>query len=167
MNIYVDFDGVIVDTITHLLDSFEEQIKAGIVKDDMEYVLNIDWDDYLKKSPVIEGSFEYLRINPDAIVLTKVCSEHEAIAKTNFLRNNNLFNQLIAVPINCQKSDIVDAYNSILIDDTVHNLDSWFSKGGICYYFNFNGNSKDPWNDINTKYDMITNLEQLKQRVRK
>lgn len=167
MGIYIDFDGVIVDTETHLFDDYERQLKLGLVTDDQDFVRKLDYKTYVNACPLIEGSIDYLISHPEACVLTKVCSEKEYLAKRELLLNNGVTNKVISVPIDMHKSDIVDPHGNILVDDTVHNLDSWVLNGGEGYYFNFNGNLVDPWGNENKNYELVTNLQQLNSKIRK
>ena len=78
MKIYVDFDGVIMDTETHLFDDFEKLKKQGIVKDDMEYLKMFDWEKHLNRSDIIKNSIEILnRVKLDVAILGKVITLKE------------------------------------------------------------------------------------------
>lgn len=168
MKTYIDFDGVIMDTETHLFDNYEAMAKRGLVKNDYEYVSRINFEEYLYNCDFIDGSLGYLISNPDAIILTKVCSLQEASAKVNILRKIGINNDFCFVPYGLKKDFIVDPANNILVDDTIHNLDSWVANGGKGYYFNFKNSEHDPWNNVNTCYEEITNLQQLvSKRVKK
>ena len=50
MKFYIDFDGVIMDTETHLFVDYERLLKSGIVKDDREYMAMFNWEEHLKNS---------------------------------------------------------------------------------------------------------------------
>ena len=114
-------------------------------------------------SEVIANSLEVLRTIPEAKILTKVHSLKEASAKIKFLRAEELPNEIILVPGNHKKIDLVQAKNNILVDDAVHNLDAWSSAGGISYYFNKDNSDIDSWGIINTKYPKIKTLNMFKK----
>ena len=98
----------------------------------------------------------------EAIILTKVHSmENEAAVKIDLLRSLNIKNDIIIVPYKYKKTDIVIAKNSILVDDTVHNLDDWSNAGGIPIFFNKDNEDIDSWKKENTKYQKIKTLKEL------
>ena len=164
MKIYVDFDGVIMDTETHLFDDYEAMLKDGIVKNDREYMALFDWEEHLRKSDVIADSIEILkRIRCDVSILGKVCTEKEKNAKLKLLRSHDFNKPIIFVPFETKKCDspLVEVYGNVLIDDTVHNLDDWEKKEGVQIYFNKENSLIDPWGNKNKKYKTIKTLELL------
>lgn len=162
MKFYVDFDGVIMDTETHLFDEYESLIQKGIVKDDREYMDIFDWETHLKNSDIIADSIEILkRLRLDVSILGKVCTLHEKEAKLKLLRSHDFNKPIIFVPYDSKKCDAVEAKGNILIDDTIHNLVDWENASGIPIYFNKDENLIDPWGNKNDKYKTIKTLELL------
>ena len=162
MKIYVDFDGVIMDTETHLFYDFEKLKKQGIVKDDMEYLKMFDWEKHLNRSDIIKNSIEILnRVKLDVAILGKVITLKEKEEKLKLLKDHNFNKPAIFIPFDCKKSEMVNAVGNILIDDTVHNLDDWEKESGIPIYFNKDDNLIDPWGNKNKKYTTIHSLELL------
>ncbi len=164
MKIYVDFDGVIMDTETHLFDEYESMLKDGIVSNDREYMAIFNWEEHLKKSDIIADSIEILkRLKCDVSILGKVCTEHEKEAKLKLLRSHDFNKPIIFVPYETKKcdSDKVQVDGNILIDDTVHNLEDWEKSNGIPIYFNKDASLIDPWGNKNDKYKTIKTLELL------
>lgn len=162
MKIYVDFDGVIMDTETHLFDDYEKLLKQGIVKNSREYVEILDWGKHLQRSEIIKNSLDILnRVKLDVTILGKVCSLKEKEEKLKLLRDHNYNKKAIFLPFECKKTDIVNALGNILIDDTVHNLEDWEKDYGIPIYFNKDDKKIDPWGNKNNKYVMVHSLELL------
>ena len=162
MKIYIDFDGVILDTETHLFDEYDKLKAKNKYLSSREYLENFNWKKHISESAEINNAIKILNeLKLDISVLTKVCSEQEGIAKIEFLRQSGFNKPIITVPIDLRKCDIVDARGNLLIDDTVHNLDDWINAGGDAIYFNKDNSDIDPWNNTNTKYQKITSLHIL------
>lgn len=162
MKFYVDFDGVIMDTETHLFDDYERLLKSGIVKDDREYMNQFDWERHLENSDVIADSIEILkRVKLDVSILGKICTLHEKEAKLKLLRKHDFNKPIIFVPFDSKKCDVVEAKGNILIDDTIHNLVDWENALGLPIYFNKDECLVDPWGNKNNKYKMVKTLELL------
>ena len=161
--LYLDFDQVLLATEDVLFIEYNEKKKQGIYLDKQKYLEDFDWHWLVFNSEVIANSLEVLRTIPEAKILTKVHSLKEASAKIKFLRAEELPNEIILVPGNHKKIDLVQAKNNILVDDAVHNLDAWSSAGGISYYFNKDNSDIDSWGIINTEYPKIKTLNMFKK----
>lgn len=124
MKIYIDFDGVILDTDT----TIDNIIKDTNV-DKKEYIRTCNWDNLLNNTDVISNSIKYLRESKlDINLLSKISTLEEGIAKVKYLRNNSVDMNIHLVPTKISKSDMVNPKGNILIDDKVYNLDEWSSK---------------------------------------
>ena len=135
--IYIDFDGVIYPTEDYLFERYRKSRDEGIILDKLNYLKTYEWKELFERIEPIPESLEALRELEEAIILTKVHSmENEAAVKIDLLRSLNIKNDIIIVPYKYKKTDIVIAKNSILVDDTVHNLDDWSNAGGIPIFFN-------------------------------
>lgn len=157
MKIYIDFDGVILDTDT----TIDNIIKDNNV-DKKEYIRTCNWDNLLSNTDVINNSIKYLRESKlDINLLSKISTLEEGIAKVKYLRNKNINMNIHLVPTKISKSDMVNPKGNILIDDKVYNLDEWSSKGGISIFFNKNNNDIDIYGKTNTKYKKINDLSIL------
>ena len=163
-NLYIDFDQVILATEDILFMEYNEKKKQGIYLDKQKYLEDFDWLWLVFNSEIIANSIEILRAIPEAKILTKVHSLKEASAKIEFLKFQELSNEIIIVPCNHQKIDLVPAKDNILVDDAVHNLDAWSSAGGIAYFFNRDNNNIDNWGIENTKYPKIKSLSMFKNK---
>ena len=161
---YVDLDGVIFDTESILFDEnyYRAKLEPNFNKD--VYVQNIDWYEIIKKSKEINDAIRILKELKDAVILTKVNSLYnEGNAKIRILRELEVRNNIILVPFNLKKTDVVDARGNILVDDTIHNLDDWKKDKGIPLFFSKDGSDIDNWDNVNSEYKKIKSLEYLKR----
>ena len=157
MKIYIDFDGVILDTDT----TIDNIIKNSNI-DKKEYIRTCDWEELLKNTGVINDSIKYLKESKlDINLLSKISTLEEGIAKVKYLRDNGVDMNIHLVPTKMSKSDIVNSKGNILIDDKVYNLDEWKSKGGIPIFFNKDNNDIDIYGKVNTEYKKISDLSLL------
>jgi hypothetical protein len=141
-NLYIDFDGVIVDTITPLYAALELE---GIDKLDeihsREFYRRFDWHKLLIETPPLNDSIECIKklMNSDkydVAILTHVNSTKEAIEKIDFLHRYFDDISIVIVPREASKTSVVHVKGAILVDDYSGNLDDWQSKGGIPIRFN-------------------------------
>lgn len=148
MNLYIDFDGVIMDTITSSYKMMEEE---GIDPKDYEksgsFYKKLDWNSFLKETKEIHNAFEeideivkskFFNVN----ILTHVTSLEEAEAKITFLRKKIKDITIIVVPKSVEKTKMVNAKDAILIDDYTDNLRKWERAGGIGVRFSLKLNGK-------------------------
>ena len=147
-NLYIDFDGVIMDTITNSYKMIKE---LGIDLNDSEKVIafykELNWEKLLNESLEIHDAFDEIdkliksgkfHVN----ILTHVTSLNEAEAKINFVRQKLQEISIITVPKSIDKARMVQAKNSILIDDYIGNLEKWKAAGGIGVRFSTKLNGK-------------------------
>lgn len=136
-NLYIDFDGVIMDTIKITYDmikelDIKEDDKEGISKFyrelDWKYLLSVteDINDGLKKIQKIIDSNKF-----NIAILTHVNSLDEAVEKVKFIRKYYKDITIIPVPKAIAKTKMVHTKDSILIDDYSGNLREWEKEGGI------------------------------------
>ena len=157
MRVYIDFDGVILDTDT----TIDNIIKKNNI-DKKGYIRNCDWIGLLNNTPVINNSLYYLKETKlDIYLLSKISTLEEGISKVRYLRDNNISMNIYLVPNKISKSDIVNSKGNILIDDKVYNLDEWKSKGGISIFFNKDNKDIDVYGKVNTEYKKICDLRML------
>lgn len=161
MNLYLDFDGVIADTIKPTYKMLEDE---GISLNDKERVSKfykeLNWFELLKKVGELNNSISDIKMIKRSdlyklYILTTVNSLDEISAKINFIRSNNLDIPLISVPKGTDKSKLVSAKGSILVDDYSGNLSSWEKDGGIGVKFDEEKESD--------KYITIKALKELKE----
>ena len=161
---YIDFDGVIKDTYYPLFEDYWERKKNGEYVDDTEHVIRKDWIYVLEKSPIINDAIRILNELEDTSILTRVHSlENEGVAKIKDLRELGAKCDIILVPYQVKKTDVVSANGNILVDDAVFNLDEWTLAGGKSIFFDNKGTNVDGWGVENTKYVRTRSLDILKK----
>ena len=140
-NLYIDFDGVIVDTIRVTYDMLD---RLGVDRADAEkmseFYYNLNWKQLLALTPIINDSFNHIQTIADSnkfniSILTHVNSLDEAIAKVNYIRKYAKDVTIIPVPREISKTRMIDAKDAILIDDYSGNLKEWEQAGGIGIQF--------------------------------
>ena len=128
--IYIDFDGVLVDTPKYIRQEIE---KNGNFESTF---INIEWAELLTKCNEICDNLYYLKRvfeNNDITILTHVYSEKEQIEKTKFIKNYIGNINVLFVPHNIKKCEYVDPKGNLLIDDYSVNIENWKNNGGIGY----------------------------------
>ncbi|MBR3898322.1 MAG: hypothetical protein IKJ43_03480 [Bacilli bacterium] len=147
-NLYIDFDGVICNTIEITYKMIEER---GIDKEDTEAVSNfyrdLDWNKVLDICTNINDSMHNIQklISSgkfNIAILTHVNSMDEVIAKVKYIRKFLKDVTIIPVPKSISKTQMINARFSILVDDYNQNLDEWKAAGGIGVRFDLDMDSK-------------------------
>ncbi len=161
--VYIDFDGVILDTEGLLFEEWRKIPNRHLLteQDKIEYIKKRDWQHIVNDSKIINNSVDYLKeMNPkETFILTKVHSLEEAKAKTVWIRNKGIKQNLILVPYYCKKTDIVDPDGNILVDDCLYNLYDWEDKQGVPILFDIDSDEYDSWNQPNAKgYKRVLSL---------
>ncbi|MBR6252344.1 MAG: hypothetical protein IKR04_00625 [Clostridia bacterium] len=130
--IYFDYDGVIGNTEEGLFDEYERQKEnlEGITK--RQYLINMDWYDWLRKKGPRGNAFEVLRKHDpkEACILTSCCSIKEGESKIIYLRENFIRNSIIIVPIDIPKYMVVEPRHNLLVEDNLDNAIGWLQNGG-------------------------------------
>ena len=126
--IYIDFDGVLVDTPKFI----NEEIKRN--GNSKETCRNFPWGYILQNCNEIENNLTVLKEiskKNEIIILTHVYSFNEKLAKQKFISEklNNI--KVIIVPFCIDKNIVVKAKGNVLIDDYSKNIDKWINFGGI------------------------------------
>lgn len=141
-NLYIDFDGVILDTITPLYTALELE---GIDKNDLDgakkFYSEYDWSILLKESKELNNSISNIKKlmecgKYNVSILTHVNSLNEAIQKIRFINTKIEDITIIIVPKEMPKINVVHEKDSILVDDYSGNLELWRKNGGIAIRFN-------------------------------
>lgn len=140
-NLYIDFDGVILDTVVTtykmLADRNIDRKEEAKVAD---FFTNLDWGKVIKATPEINDSVNEIKKicksdKFDVFILTHVFSLSEIIEKTKYIKKHLPEVTIISVPKSISKTDIVFPDSSILIDDYSGNLKDWKEKGGYAVKF--------------------------------
>ena len=144
MDLYLDFDGVIADTINVTYRMIEER---GIdIKDRpkvCEFYRTLDWAKLLSNIGQINDSIKWIKkIQASGLynmaILTTVNSLDEISAKKEYIRKFGLKLPIVSVPRGVDKNELVDANKAILVDDYSGNLYPWEKSGGIGVKFSNN-----------------------------
>lgn len=158
-NLYIDFDGVISDTIEVTYKMMEDQnVDKTDAKVVFEFYKSLDWASLLETTPLINNSMEKIKkiIDSgrfDVAILTHVSCQSEAVAKIKYIRKYLKEITIIPVPKEVSKTETVCAKDSILVDDYKGNLSEWEEAGGIGVRFYKHQRE--------TKFIDITDLEQI------
>ena len=135
--LYIDFVGVILDTMTK---SYDELKKENIdVKDQdkvMEFFRNTDWKKLIDETEQINNSNNEIKKicaskKFNVYILTHVNSTNEMIAKIKYLHKNLPQVTVVSVPKEIPKTEVVNPSAAILIDDYSGNIKEWQKKLGI------------------------------------
>ncbi|MBQ8193305.1 MAG: hypothetical protein IJZ46_04485 [Bacilli bacterium] len=158
--LYLDCDGVILDTINITYNMIKEQ---GLTNHDEieKFYKNISWEELIIEAGEIDNSISKIKKLAeyfDIEILTHVNSEKEIIAKINYFKEVLPNINVITVSKQIAKADFVDANNAILVDDYLPNLEYWDSKGGIPVKFSDSGKS--------CKYKVITDLLEVLELIK-
>ena len=145
--IYIDCDGVILDSITNLcLQKEKLGLYNHIDPDEFYKFFGIAdknpslWEEVIIKAESLNKSVEIIRSVEDyknITVLTKIHSLKEMDLKVKKLRYLcNITSPIVFVPGPFDKNEIVDATGNILIDDSEYNIKEWREAGGVGILFN-------------------------------
>ena len=147
-NLYIDFDGVICNTIEITYKMLDE---ANIDRNDnkkvIEFYKNLDWEHVLENCEIINDSMNNIKKimssgKFNVAVLTHVNSMNEIIQKVKFIRKYLRDVTIIPVPKNISKTRMINARFSILVDDYPVNLNEWKEAGGIGVRFDLDMDGK-------------------------
>ncbi|NLL44602.1 MAG: hypothetical protein GX247_02910 [Mollicutes bacterium] len=147
-NLYIDFDGVILDTIN---TTYKMLAELGIDHKDeektKEFYASLDWKKVLEETPIINDGIncihKILESNKfNVAILTHVNSLDEAVQKVKYIRKYLEDITVIPVPKAISKTKMVRSKDAILIDDYSGNLREWESEGGIGVRFSLKLNGK-------------------------
>ncbi len=171
LKLYLDCDGVILDTITRSYAVLKE-MKIESEEEITRFYTNLDWDDLILSSGEIAGAtnkIKKLTEKFDVEILTHVTSENEIISKKKYFAEKLPGINIIFVPKPIKKTDVVEAKGAILVDDYSLNLDDWLLKGGIPVKFSDSG-KKSTYITITDLLDLLTidfaNIAKEKIRVK-
>lgn len=135
--LYIDFDGVILDTMTK---TYETLKKEGIDKNDKERVMSffreLDWKTLIEETDEINDSINEIKKicaskKFNVYILTHINSTNEMIEKIKYLHKNLPQVTIVSVPKEIPKTEVVNPSAAILIDDYSGNIKEWQKKLGI------------------------------------
>lgn len=135
--LYIDFDGVILDTMAK---TYEELDKLGIDKKDFakvtEFFRNADWKKLIEETEEINDSINEIKKicaskKFNVYILTHINSTNEMVEKIKYLHKKLPQVTVVSVPKEIPKTEVVNPSAAILIDDFSGNIKEWQKKLGI------------------------------------
>lgn len=159
INLYIDFDGVIMNTIEVGYSMIKNSGKEINNESCFDFYSTLDWKNFLNKEcSQINNSIENIQKIIDSNlfnvnILSHVTNLDEAIEKIKYIRKYFKDITFIPVPKKISKTKMVHTENSILIDDYSGNLREWEKEGGIGIRFSEKLNGKG--------FYVINSLEQV------
>lgn len=158
-NLYIDFDGVILDTIVETNKMMKELgVDCTCEAEKHNFYESLDWKNVIMITPEINNSIDCIQKliesnKFDMAILTHVHSLEEIIQKVKFIRKcfNNI--TVIPVPKAISKTKMVHAKDAILVDDYCGNLREWQEAGGISIHFSVDLEDKG--------FPVVDHLDQL------
>lgn len=163
IDLYIDFDGVILNTIDVMYKIMNDEY--GTIDLDKQivhkFVKSLNWEELIKNSSPINDSINNIKKLYDSNlfnikILTHVNSDEEVVQKSVFVNKYLPFIEMISVILPNKKSSLVNAKGAILVDDYNNNLDDWKSAGGLPVKFSLKNK--------NYPYIKISSLIELKDR---
>lgn len=154
--LYLDCDGVILDTISFTYKIIKER---GISEDKVDdFFKNLCWDNLIEEAGEIDNAINKIKElskHFDVKILTHVNSEQEIRAKFKYFSKVLPDIKLNIVPKIIRKGDIVDPKGAILVDDFSSNLEYWEEMGGISVKFS-DSNKESRFIKITDLLDLLT-----------
>ena len=140
--LYIDFDGVVMDTIPLL---YNELAKNNVQLDNEQEIRKVfaafDFGTIIKDKNILNDSISCIHKLIDSGIfevsfLTHVNSLNEGVVKIKYLRRHFKDNiTIIIVPKEVEKPKMVYSKGAILVDDFSGNLKEWEKEGGIAIRF--------------------------------
>lgn len=154
--LYLDCDGVILDTISRSYEMIKEM--SLTTEDEIRgFYRNISWEQLIVESGEIDNAISKIKELSyyfDISILTHVNSDNEEKVKLEYFDKRLPGIMVIPVPRMIEKADYIEPNGAILVDDFLPNLEYWEKKGGIPVKFSDS--------DKECPYTKITDLLQLK-----
>lgn len=157
-NLYIDLDGVILDSQERILLLKEKYYDLSW----NEFFEVVEWMKLLNECEEINNSVEILKTLEELkikySILTKIHTLVEMEAKVKNLRGRGLEAPIIFVPPHIKKSQIIiPTIEDELIDDSLKNIENWNNAGGTGLLF-------DQHECKNTNHQKVRSLEFLLNR---
>lgn len=139
--LYIDFDGVVMDTIPPLYEALQ---KSGAdVTNESEirvFFASYDFSKIINDDNILNDSINCIKKLIDSEMfeisfLTHVNSLTEGCVKVEYLRRYFKDITIIMVPKEISKTKVVHSEGAILVDDYSGNLKEWEDNGGIAVRF--------------------------------
>lgn len=163
--LYIDFDGVILDTIPIIYKRLEKE-NIDVTEEDalIQFYEHLEWKSLIEEAPQIHHSIRAIQKiiaskQFDVAILTHVNSQSEILEKVAYLKRELPGITIISVPKQLRKTDMVNSKGAILIDDFTGNLIDWNQQGGIAIKFSLI--PKDRGFPVIDRLDMILNMTHI------
>ena len=139
--LYIDFDGVVMDTIPPLYEALQ---KSGAdVTNESEirvFFASYDFSKIINDDNILNDSINCIKKLIDSKMfeisfLSHVNSLTEGCVKVEYLRRHFKDITIIMVPKEISKTKVVHSEGAILVDDYSGNLKEWEENGGIAVRF--------------------------------
>ena len=162
IELYLDCDGVIKDTINTTLTLMT--LEGYDIKDknqiDYYFTNKADWSKIWPNSPNINDSINTIKYLDslgifNISILTKCTSKMEPFIKIKGFSEELPGIPVIIVDDSLNKSDVVDATGSFLIDDSTRNVIDWINNGGIGVHFFDESNKKTGISDLSQNNGLL------------
>ena len=139
--LYIDFDGVVMDTIPPLYAALEKS-KVDVYEEIQrrDFIAQFDFTTIVKDKNILNDSINCIKKLIDSkkfeiSFLTHVNSLTEGVVKVQYLRIYFKDTTIIIVPKEISKTKMVHTKGAILVDDYAGNLQEWEESGGIAVRF--------------------------------
>jgi hypothetical protein len=145
LRLYIDFDGVVLDTIPPLYEQLKidkSGIDNGSQEEKIQKFANFDYRNVIKDKYILNDSINCITKllkskKLEISFLSHVHSLDEARVKIRYLRRHFKDDiTIIIVPGGVSKTKMVHSEGAILVDDFSSNLREWEEAGGIAIRFN-------------------------------
>lgn len=169
ITLYLDFDGVILDTIT-ISNNYLKDNNITNEEEIHNYFENLDWRDLMSRSSIINNAIENIwKLYESGLfkigIITHYNSIQEIILKDKFIKDNLPSDiDVHYVHHSNKKNSKVDAYNAVLVDDFRRNLKFWEEDGGIGIKFTSNDRECN-FLKINSLDEIINLYDEIKRRI--
>ena len=146
--LYIDFDGVVMDTIPFLYSALEKsEVDLSNEREVSIFFATYDFNKIINDENILNDSIECINklVASDLFeisFLTHVNSWTEGCVKVEYLRNKFKDISIIMVPKEISKTKVVHSKDAILVDDYSGNLKEWEENGGIAVRFSKELDSK-------------------------
>lgn len=169
ITLYLDFDGVILDTIT-ISNNYLKDNNITEEKEIHDYFENLDWRDLMSKSSVINNAIENIwKLYESGLfklgIITHYNSIQEIMLKDKFIKDNLPSDiDVYYVHYSNKKNTVVPAKDSVLVDDYIKNIKSWEENDGVGIKFS-DTDKECEYLKINSLDEIINLYDEIKRRI--
>ena len=171
ITLYLDFDGVILDTIT-ITNNYLKDNNITREEDIHKFFETLDWRKLLSESPVINNAIENIwKLYKSGLfklgIITHYNSMQEIMLKDKFIKDNLPSDiDVYYVHYSNKKNTVVPAKDSILVDDYIKNIESWEEDLGIGIKFS-DTDKECKYLKINSLDEIINLYYEIQRRIEK